>query len=321
LSKSYSITIAPPALLLTLSAGNGTVGTAYSASATASGGTKPYTYSATGLPAGVSIDSASGAISGTPSAAGTTTIAVTVKDGAGKSASASASVSITLPPTPPVGFTGVSGTGTPGSQQNVGLTLSNPYPVDMNVTLTLTFAADSGPDDPTVVFSSGGRTAHLTIPAGATSSLTNVGVQIGTVAGTITITAQLLVGTSDVTPSPAPKSTIRINAAPPTITSATATRNANGFTVVVVGFVPDREITSVTFTFNPAPGSTLQTTTLTIAVDTVFGPYFSGPGVAFGSQFTFTQPFNVQGNATIASVTITMVNKLGNSNSITVNLQ
>jgi len=309
-------------LVLTLSAGNGTVGTPYSASATASGGTKPYTYSATGLPTGVSIDSTTGAISGTPSAAGTTTITVTVKDAAAKTATGTAQVTISLPPTPPVGFTGVSGTGTPGGQQTVGVTLSDPYPTDMAVTLTLTFAPDSGPDDPTVMFATGGRTAHLTVPAGATVSLTSVGVQVGTVAGTITITAQLQVGTTDVTPSPAPKITIRINAAPPTISSATATRNATGFTVVVTGFAPDREITSAQFTFNPAPGSTLQTTSLTVAVDAVFGPWFSGPGVAFGSQFTFTQPFTIQGSAqSIVSVTITLVNKLGSSNTVTVNLQ
>ena len=49
----------------------GTVGTAKSLQMTASGGTAPYTWSATGLPTGLSINSSSGLISGTPSAAGT----------------------------------------------------------------------------------------------------------------------------------------------------------------------------------------------------------------------------------------------------------
>jgi hypothetical protein len=297
------------------------VGVSYSASASASGGIKPYTFSATGLPGGVSINPTTGAIAGTPSAAGTTNVTVTVTDSNSKTATASAQVTISLPSTPPVSFSGVSSSGTPGGQQTVGIQIANSYPVDMNVTLTLTFAPDSGPDDPTVVFATGGRTAHLTIPAGATSSLTSVGVQIGTVAGLITITAQLTVTGADVTPAPPPTSTIRINSAPPTISSATATRTSSGFTVVITGFVPDREITSAIFTFNPAPGSTLQTTTLTIPVDQVFSQYFSGPGAAFGSQFTLTQPFTVQGNSqSIASVTITLVNKLGNSNSVTVNL-
>jgi Leucine-rich repeat (LRR) protein len=54
----------------------------------AAGGIKPYTFSATGLPAGLSINPATGVISGTPSApcpAGTATITVTDKDGASKS--------------------------------------------------------------------------------------------------------------------------------------------------------------------------------------------------------------------------------------------
>src|SRR5450755_508674 len=67
-----------------------TVGTAVSlqiqASDSASGQT--LTYSATGLPAGLSISS-SGLISGTPTTAGTSSITVTAKDGTGASGSAS----------------------------------------------------------------------------------------------------------------------------------------------------------------------------------------------------------------------------------------
>ncbi|WP_055590725.1 protease pro-enzyme activation domain-containing protein [Streptacidiphilus griseoplanus] len=61
------------------------VGTAASlqikASDSASGQT--LTYSASGLPAGLSINSSTGLISGTPSTAGTSTVTVTVKDGTG----------------------------------------------------------------------------------------------------------------------------------------------------------------------------------------------------------------------------------------------
>ena len=60
----------------------GTVGIAYSSAITASGGTVPYTYSASGLPSGLSISSTSGSITGTPAlgSAGTSTVAVTVTD-------------------------------------------------------------------------------------------------------------------------------------------------------------------------------------------------------------------------------------------------
>ncbi len=68
----------------------GTVGTAASvqihASDSASGQTLAYT--ATGLPAGLSISSSTGLISGTPTTAGTSTVTVTARDGTGASGSA-----------------------------------------------------------------------------------------------------------------------------------------------------------------------------------------------------------------------------------------
>ncbi|MFE4517853.1 putative Ig domain-containing protein [Kitasatospora sp. NPDC056783] len=53
----------------------------------ASGGTAPLTYAATGLPAGLSINSSTGVIAGTVSTAGGSNVTVTVTDAAGKSAS------------------------------------------------------------------------------------------------------------------------------------------------------------------------------------------------------------------------------------------
>src|SRR5213078_2710126 len=67
---------------------SGTVGTATSLQMSASGGTPPYTWSAIGLPPGLSISSSSGLISGTPSTAGTFSVTVTAKDTANASGSA-----------------------------------------------------------------------------------------------------------------------------------------------------------------------------------------------------------------------------------------
>jgi hypothetical protein len=66
----------------------GTVGTATSLQLSASGGTSPYTWTATGLPTGLSISSG-GLISGTPSAAGTFTVTATAKDSTGATGSTS----------------------------------------------------------------------------------------------------------------------------------------------------------------------------------------------------------------------------------------
>lgn len=73
--------VAPsPVTITTTVLPGGTVGVAYSSSIAASGGTTPYTYSASGLPGGLSISSSTGAITGTPTAAGTTMAAITVRD-------------------------------------------------------------------------------------------------------------------------------------------------------------------------------------------------------------------------------------------------
>jgi O-glycosyl hydrolase len=68
----------------------GTVGTAASVpvQATDSGSGQTLAWSATGLPAGLSINSATGVISGTPTAAGTSTVTVTATDTTGASGSA-----------------------------------------------------------------------------------------------------------------------------------------------------------------------------------------------------------------------------------------
>ena len=69
----------------------GTVGTAASLqiSATDSASGQTLTYSATGLPAGLSINSTTGLISGTPTTAGTNSVTVTAKDTTGATGSAS----------------------------------------------------------------------------------------------------------------------------------------------------------------------------------------------------------------------------------------
>ena len=101
-SASYTLVIAAPAVVLTPTDGTslaaGAVGSAYSETQiSASGGAGVISYSATGLPAGLMIDSDTGAIIGTPSEAGSFMVAVTATAAVSGSASASYSISIAAP--------------------------------------------------------------------------------------------------------------------------------------------------------------------------------------------------------------------------------
>jgi hypothetical protein len=133
----------------------------------------------------------------------------------------------------------------------------------------------------------------------------------------ITVTAQMQTNGQDVTPSPAPRTTTRIAAGAPVIVTGTLTavRNATGFSITLTGYVTDREMTQANFQFTAATGGNLQTTTLTVPLDALTSQYFSSAAATpTGSQFTFTQQFTVTGSTqAIVSVTVTLVNKIGQS--------
>ena len=113
-TANITITIIPALVIQTTSLPPGVVGTPYTATTvTATGGTNPYTFTATGLPAGLSI-SATGTITGTPTTAGTSTAAITVTDSTNPKLSTTATLSIVIgtnpvvnPITLPTGVVGV----------------------------------------------------------------------------------------------------------------------------------------------------------------------------------------------------------------------
>jgi hypothetical protein len=118
-----------PLSITTSSLPNATSGTAYSASIAAGGGTKPYSFLASGLPAGLSINATSGAITGTPTAVGAATPTFTVTDAYGQSVNRQIELTVfaapTIPPTttPPTSppTTAPPTTTTPGKLTNVSL--------------------------------------------------------------------------------------------------------------------------------------------------------------------------------------------------------
>jgi hypothetical protein len=81
--QTYTLLIVEPLRLAKPAAVVAEIGIAFQLPLQATGGQAPYTWSATGLPAGLSLDAASGVISGTPAAAGPASLKVTVKDALG----------------------------------------------------------------------------------------------------------------------------------------------------------------------------------------------------------------------------------------------
>ncbi|WP_430448525.1 MAG: putative Ig domain-containing protein [Pseudomonas piscis] len=122
---TVTITVSAPTLAITpTTVPDGTQGTAYSATLTASGGTAPYTYAITSgsLPAGLSLHTSSGLVSGTPSASGTTNLTVTATDA--NSATGSRAYTLTINAQAPVA-NAVSATVVANSSSN---------PITLNIT-------------------------------------------------------------------------------------------------------------------------------------------------------------------------------------------
>jgi hypothetical protein len=320
-SRQFTVTVNPAALSITTASLPGaTAGTAYSQALAATGGTPPYTWTATSLPAWLSL-SAGGVLSGTPAQSGSFTFTVTVTDSARPAATASRQFTLTVavPQAPQVSITGLTDTVNPIQQPAVDVQLSAAYPLAITGTITLAFTPDAvnPSDDPSIQFSTGGRTISFTIPAGQTSAswASTHFIQTGTVAGTITLTLSLSAGGQNITPTPAPTRSVRIARAAPTIQSVQVVRTSSGFNVQVKGYSTPRQVTQAVFNFAAAQGGNLQTTQLTVAVDSVFTTWYTGTSsTQYGSLFLYTQPFTVTGNVSaIASVSVTLSNATGSS--------
>lgn len=98
-AANFTIVVTAPLALTAGSLPGGTVGSAYSAALTATGGAGSYSYAVTGgaLPPGLSLSSG-GVLSGTPAAAGTFAFTVTVTDGHGGTAVGSFGLTVVAPP-------------------------------------------------------------------------------------------------------------------------------------------------------------------------------------------------------------------------------
>ncbi|MEV6010986.1 putative Ig domain-containing protein [Streptomyces sp. NPDC051976] len=149
---------------------SGLVGKAVTLKNSASGGSAPYTWSASGLPAGLTLDAATGTVSGSPTAAGTSKVTLTAKDSTGATGGTSFTWTITSG-----GGTGTVTVSNPGNQ--FGFTGFPSTPVTVRAT-------DSNGEQ--LTFTATGLPAGLHISS--TGTITGTPTTVGTYGVKVTAT-------------------------------------------------------------------------------------------------------------------------------------
>lgn len=301
---------------------SGTVGEPYSYALA-----PPYVWSITlgSLPAGLSLSGAT--ISGTPSQAGTFSFTAQVTSN-GATASQAFTLSINASALPQVTISGVPQSSAAAEQITFGIALASPYQLDVTGTVTISFAPDAVAPavDPAIQFSTGGTSVSFTIPSGKTNALfgssraTQIGLQTGTVAGTITLNYTFEANGAQV--ATVPSSTITIARTAPTITAVSVSTSSNTLQVQVTGYSTPRELTEADLTFTAASGASLQTTSAIIDLTAVGKQWFeSSASAQYGSQYILVLPFTAtQGSiSAVASVTVKLKNSEGSSVPVSAN--
>jgi hypothetical protein len=244
----------------------------------------------------------------------------------GGTASNAVSFTVNLPPLPTMTLTGLPPSCTTAQQHQPQISLATPYPLPMSGELTLTFqplaaipaASDFMQNYRQVQFASGGSRTPFTLPAaGARIDLPMI--QTGTVAGTITAAvSQLTCASTPVTPPSTTVQTIQVIESAPKITTLGIVRTSTGFEVRIVGDSSIREVTEMSITFQAGAGATLQTTSLTVPLSTVFAAYYAdAASSAYGSTYLLTVPFTIDGQQTaVTSAAVTLRNRIGASSSV-----
>ena len=240
------------------------------------------------------------------------------------------------PPIPSYQFSGPSGAQQPLQQPSVGLTLASAYSLPLTGTLTLVKNPAGFSADPSVQFETGGAVVAFTIPANSLQAVfpnntTGVRLQTGSVAGTIVITPSFAASGINVTPANPTSLQMSVPAGPPKLSlMLVAGSSPTGFTLQITGVTTSETLTEADFTFAPAPKFNLAGSSLTIDISSVATAWFTGSqSTPFGGQFTITVPFTLTSSDTsvtspigaLQSVSVTLKNSLGSSNSLTSQIQ
>jgi Putative Ig domain len=284
---SAGVVIVPPVTITTTTLPNGSQNVAYNTTLAATGGTTPYTWSIVApgtLPTGLSLNSGSGVISGTPTVAGTTNFTVRVTD----ATLATATQALSLTVNPPAALA-ITTTTLPAGTQNVAYT--------------------------TTVAATGGTTPYTwslvapsTLPTGlALASGTGVISGTPTVAGTTNFTVRVT-DASLATTTQALSITININTpialAQP---ASTSSGSAGPLTAVSTAFGANNTAGNLIIAFVRMSTST-QTVTVTDSLGNVYTQAAAAVQIADGSQVHLFYARNILGGANTVTATFSASN-------------
>ncbi|WP_267112368.1 putative Ig domain-containing protein [Xanthomonas sacchari] len=281
-SRAYTLTVAAPTVTLPATTlPNGTAGQAYSAAITqASGGIAPYTYAVTAgaLPAGVTVNSATGALSGTPTVTGNfsfTLVATDSTSGTPGQASRSYTLAIVAPTLTVAPSTLPSGTA--GTAYNQTLSTSGG-------TAPYTYALSSGALPAGLSLSSAGVLSGTPTVAGSFTFVVGV-TDAGSFGGSHAYTLSIASPTLAITPPTLPAAAINASYSQALSTSG---GTAPYSYVLNAGTLPS--------------GMSLSAGGVLSGTPTTAGNFAFTVGVTDANAFTAAQAFTL----TVASPTLTL---------------
>ena len=231
-------------------------------------------------------------------------------------------------PLPVIQLGGSSGTLNPLQQPSYTLALAQSYANNLIGTLNLAFNSAVFTNDGTVQFATGGRTVNFTIAAGTTQALfpnnsAQIGIQVGSVAGTISLSPTFSTPAGiDLTPTTVPTISVTVPQLAPQITGIQIQNRTNtSFSLYITGYSTGRTVSTITLDVTPITNEIVPASHLSLAVDSSFAAWYqTQQSQQYGSVFTAILPITLQGTSNVTnlidaiqSVSATISNSIGTS--------
>ena len=318
LSTSGTLQPQPPTITTSSPLPSGTVGTAYAGTLAATGGTQPYTWSvvSNGLPAGLGLVAATGAITGTPTVATTTNFTVQVQGADGLSSMKSFTLTINPAASRIIVLSGnlAFGNVSTGATATATLTIANSgnsvltvtsisYPAGFSGAFSGAIAA-GGSTNVTVTFAPTALTSYggtITVNSDATSGTSTIGASgTGVLLPTRIISLSGTLSFGNVTTGATATARLTIANAGNTNLTVASISYPSGFSGAFSGAVAAGGVTNLTVTFAPT-ALTSYGGTITVNSDATSGTSTisaSGTGVSLPTRI-----ISLSGNLAFGNVT------------------